>query len=375
MLDSLSELRLLAQSALRYRRQILALKQFFVGRECTAIFLDDKTSADNDLQLQSIAHGVVSLDRMPSDFGDDRRRLRVVKYRGRRFIGGWHDFDILAGGVRVYPRVASVDNLPTPTAGVPLLSGNKSIDELLGKGIEPGTSTLMLGPAGVGKSSCSTLFATTACRRGERAVIFAFDESKTTLKTRSKGLGMDLQPFEDAGLLEVRQVNPGSVSPGEFASLVRDAVRTSADRPRVSVVVIDSLNGYLSAMPEERFLQIQMHELLNYLGSAGVATFLVVAQHGMLGAAMQTPVDASYLADTVVLFRYFEAAGRIRQAISVVKKRDGGHERTIREFSMSNGKIEVGRPLENFRGILGGTPTFVGDPERLLGTEGTPNDG
>ncbi|TWT77633.1 Circadian clock protein kinase KaiC [Posidoniimonas polymericola] len=366
VVDSLSELRLLAQNALRYRRQILALKQFFVGRDCTAIFLDDKTSPDNDLQLQSIAHGVVSLDRVPTEFGNERRRLRVIKYRGRRFVGGWHDFDIERGGVRIFPRIATATD---PTPGAPrerLASGNDSIDRLLGEGIEAGTSTLMLGPAGVGKSSCATLFAHTACLRGERAVIFAFDETKRTLIARSAGLGMDLEKLEADGALEIHQVNPGDVTPGQFAEMVRQAVRPVEGRGRVSIVIIDSLNGYLSSMPEERFLQIQMHELLNYLANFGVATFLVVAQHGMLGSGMQTPVDASYLADTVILFRYFEAAGEIRQAVSVVKKRDGHHERSIRELRMADGNILVGQPLAEFHGILAGMPTFTGNPKNLM---------
>ncbi|WP_425395225.1 ATPase domain-containing protein [Aeoliella sp.] len=370
VIDSLSELRLLAQNPLRYRRQILALKQFFVARDCTAIFLDDKTSADDDLQLQSIAHGVVTLDRVPLEFGDERRRLRVVKYRGRRFIGGWHDFVIERGGVKVFPRIASEVETPMVEPRERLASGNRSIDELLGDGIEPGTSTLLLGPAGVGKSSCATLFAATACKRGERAAIFAFDETKQTLLARSQGLGMDLGAYEASGLLDIVQVNPGDVTPGQFADMVRNAVRSDERQQAASVVVVDSLNGYLSAMPEERFLQIQMHELLNYLSSRGVATFLVVAQQGMLGTSMHSPVDASYLADTVVLFRYFEAAGQIRQAISVVKKRDGRHERTIREFKMTDGQIIVGEPLVDFHGILAGSPQFTGDIGKLIAERG-----
>jgi circadian clock protein KaiC len=366
VLDSLSEMRLLAQNSLRYRRQIMALKQFFAGRDCTAVLLDDKTSADNDLQLQSLAHGVVSLDRSPGDFGDERRRLRVVKFRGRKFVGGWHDFDIERGGIRIYPRIELAYHEHPRAKTSRLLSGNASLDGLLGEGISPGTSTLMLGPAGVGKSSCSTLFAVTACRRGERAVIFTFDESKETLRMRSAGLGMDFEAFERDGLLEIQEVNPGNVSPGRFAHMVREAVKPRGDSPRVSVVIIDSLNGYLSAMPEERFLQIQMHELLHYLGSCGITAFLVVAQHGMLGATMKSPVDASYLADTVILFRYFEAAGEIRQAISVVKKRDGFHERSIRELHLSPGEIRVGEPLRDFHGVLAGTPTYTGKLEDLI---------
>ncbi len=371
VLDSLSELRLLAQNPLRYRRQIMALKQFFVGRDCTAIFLDDKTSPDDGLQLQSLAHGVISLDRMSSDFGDERRRLRVVKFRGRKFIGGWHDYEIELGGLKIYTRIeVAYHELPRAKKSR-LSSGNRSLDVLLGEGIEPGTSTLMLGPAGVGKSTCATLFATSACRRGERAVLFAFDESTETLRMRSAGLGMDLTAYEADGLLEIHQVNPGDITPGRFAHMVRQAVQPRDDGSRVSVVIIDSLNGYLSAMPEESFLQIQMHELLHYLGTCGIATFLVVAQHGMLGTAMNTPIDASYLADTVILFRYFEAAGEIRQAISVVKKRDGAHERSIREFHMTHGEIRVGEPLRDFHGVLAGTPTYTGEVEALFDRTGS----
>jgi circadian clock protein KaiC len=366
VLDSLSELRLLAQNPLRYRRQILALKQYFVGRDCTVILLDDKTSSEEDLQLQSISHGVFTLDRVAAEYGDERRRLRVVKYRGRKFVGGWHDFEIEHGGLKIYPRIGTV-NYPTRLNNQRrLLSGNSALDSLLGNGVESGTSVLMLGPAGAGKSSCSTLFVSTACMRGERAIMFIFDENERILKHRSLGLGMDLQKFVDQGLLEIVTVDPGSITPGQFAHMVRTAVHTRADQTPVSVVVIDSLNGYLSAMPEERFLQVQMHELLSYLASCNVTTFLVVAQHGMLGTAMQTPIDASYLADTVVLFRYFEAEGEIRQAISVIKKRDGVHERSIRELDMSTGKIVVGEPLRGFQGVLTGVPRFVGESQSLV---------
>lgn len=366
VLDSLSELRLLAQNPLRYRRQILALKQYFIGRDCTVILLDDKTSSEEDLQLQSISHGVFTLDRVPAEFGDERRRLRVVKYRGRKFVGGWHDFVIERGGVKIYPRIGTVSqSIPSGNPSF-LLSGNSSLDTLLGNGVESGTSVLMLGPAGVGKSSCSTLFVATACERGERATMFIFDENERILKYRSKGLGMDLQKYQDQGLLKIIPVDPGSITPGQFAHMVRSEVQHKPEQKPVSIVVIDSLNGYMSAMPEERFLQIQMHELLTYLASCNVSTFLVVAQHGMLGTAMQTPIDASYLADTVVLFRYFEASGEIRQAISVVKKRGGVHERSIRELDMSTGKITVGAPLRGFQGVLTGVPKFVGESGSLV---------
>lgn len=364
-LDSLSEMRLLAQSPLRYRRQILALKQFFVGRDCTVLMLDDKTSHDEDQQLQSIAHGVISLTHVLSDFGGERRRLRVIKYRGRQYESGNHDFQLNRGGITVFPRTGSICNVKE-TPGNALLSGNDSLDSLLGDGLMPGTSTLLMGPAGVGKSSCATLYAVSAARRGERAVIFIFDESREALLRRSEGLGMDLTEYLDSGLISIHQLNPGDVVPGEFAHRVREAVSPNETGIPASVVVIDSLNGYLNSMPNERYLTIQMHELLKHLGNCNVVTFLVVAQHGMLGHSMATPIDTSYLADTVILFRYFEAAGEIRQAISVVKKRTGGHERTIREFRMRAGEIMVGPPLRQFQGILGGTPRFVGDDADLL---------
>lgn len=366
VIDSLSEFRMLAQSGLRYRRQILALKQFFTGRNCTVLLLDDMCSAEHDLQLHSIAHGVVNLDRPVTDFGRERRRLRVVKFRGRQFQSGYHDFDILRGGIAIYPRIADRITESLTESNTPLLSNNEALDKLLGGGVHPGTSTLLLGPAGVGKSSCAVMFAVAAAHRGEHAIIYAFDEGRDTLVTRARGLGMDLESLESKGMLTIQVIDPGDISPGQFAHMVRCSVRDGNAGRRTTVVVIDSLNGYLSAMPEERFLHMQMHELLSYLAGRGITTFLVVAQHGMLGSTMQTPVDASYLADTVLLFRYFESGGSIRQAISVVKKRSSSHERTIREFRMQDGRIIVGEPLSEFRGILAGTPVFHGESSALL---------
>lgn len=363
--DSLSELRLLAQNPLRYRRQILALKQFFAGRDCTVLLLDDRTTLSEDLQVHSIAHGVVSLESIASEYGDERRRLRIKKLRGRQYLAGYHDFEIVPGGLSIYPRKALAPGIAHRDARY-LLSGNESLDRLLGEGISPGTSALLLGPAGTGKSSCATLYAISAANRGERAAMFLFDESVETLMERAEGLGMDLAPHVKSGRIAIEKVDPGEVSPGEFAHKVREATKDGDGRGRVSVVVIDSLNGYLASMPEERFLTMQLHELLSYLSAAGIVTFLVVTQHGMMGATMSSPVDASYLADAVILFRYFEAQGEIRQAISVVKKRSGGHERTIREFSMANGQISVGQPLREFQGVLSGIPTFRGNADKLM---------
>ncbi len=358
--DSLSEMRLLAQNALRYRRQILALKQFFAGRRCTVLLLDDRTSETTDLQLQSIAHGVVTLEHLAPGYGAERRRLKVVKLRGASFRGGFHDFKIVRGGVQVFPRLVAAEHR-REFAREPMPSGVAALDALLGGGPDRGTSTLLMGPAGSGKSSVAVQYAVAAARRGEQAAIFAFDESTGTLLARAEGLGIDLAGQVEADRVTVQQVDPAELSPGEFAQLVRRAVEEGG----ASVVVIDSLNGYLNAMPEERFLTVQLHELLTYLGQQGVVTLLVMAQHGLPGSVTQSPVDASYLADAVVLLRYFEAQGRLRRAVSVVKKRSGPHEAALREFRLSSDGLHVGEPLEGFHGVLTGTPSLVrpgGDP-------------
>jgi circadian clock protein KaiC len=353
--DSLSEMRLLAQNPLRYRRQILALRQFFTERRCTVLLLDDKTSDANDLHLQSIAHGVVCLEHLAPEYGAERRRLRVIKMRGKSFRGGYHDFKIERGGLMVFPRLIAAEH-HREFIHEAVRSGVSALDALVGGGLDRGTSTLLMGPAGSGKSSFATQYAVAAAERGERAVIFAFDEIVGTLLARSQGLGMDLRGQVDAGRIRVQQVNPVELSPGEFTYLVRRAV----EQEGVSVVVIDSLNGYLNAMPEERYLTIQLHELSTYLGQQGVVTLLVMAQHGLLGNTVQSPVDASYLADAVVLLRYFEATGILRRAISVVKKRSGAHETALREFWMDAGGLHVGKPLDQFQGVLTGTPSFMG---------------
>ncbi|NDZ14550.1 circadian clock protein KaiC [Variovorax sp. WS11] len=352
--DSLSELRLLAGGSLRYRRQILALKQFFTGRQCTVLLLDDLTAADQDLQVQSIAHAVIRLEQLNPDYGASRRRLVVTKYRGKEFRGGYHDYKIARGGLHVFPRLVASEHTP-PMTQTRIPSGLVALDDLLGGGIEKGTSTLFVGAPGTGKSSVAVQFAITAAKRGECAALFIFDESINTLRTRCEGLGMDLGPYIDSGHIRVRQVDPAELSPGEFVHEIREAV----EQHEATMVVIDSLNGYLNAMPDERFLIVQLHELLTYLGQNGVATMLVGAQHGLIGMQMQTPVDASYLADSVVLLRYFEDGGEVRQAISVLKKRGGAHERTIRSFSLNAQGIHVGAPLRNFRGILTGVPVPI----------------
>jgi circadian clock protein KaiC len=362
--DSLSEMRLVAGNPLRYRRQILALKQFFAGRNCTVIVLDDMTATDHDLHVQSIAHGVILLQHLSPEYGAERRRLRVVKYRGTSFRGGFHDYLINKGGLQVFPRLIAAEHRGQGSCGK-LASGIKELDALLGGGVEEGTSTLIVGGAGTGKSTIAAKFCTTAARRGDKSIVFMFDESPNTLFSRCSGLGIDMEEHVQAGLIDIVQIDPAELSPGEFSHLIRDAV----ERSKVKMVVVDSLNGYLNAMPEERFLTIQLHELLMYLSQQGVATLLIGAHHGIIGSQMQTPVDASYLADAVLLLRYFESRGEVRQAISVVKKRGSMHERTIREFAMADGTIRVGEVLRDFRGVLTGVPVYEGPTGPLMGAE------
>ncbi len=359
--DSLSEMRLLAQSALRYRRQLLALKQFFVGRGCTVLLLDDRTSDDGDQQVRTLAHGVIVLEKFTPNYGAEQRRLHIGKMRGVAFRGGMHDFKIERGGLRVFPRIVALESRRL-SSREPVLSGVAPLDKLLGGGLERGTSTLLMGAAGSGKSTLSCLYALAACKRGEHAAVVLFDESTNTFQVRGKSLGMDVATYTDNGLLQVRQIDPAELSAGEFAQLIRDAVELR----KASVVIIDSLTGYLQAMPDERSLLGQFHELLTYLGQHDVATILIMGQSGLIGTAMQSPVDVSYLADTVVLFRYFENAGRIRKAISVVKKRAGYHESHIREYSVSGAGVHVGEPLTQFRGILTGVPEFDGGARNMI---------
>jgi circadian clock protein KaiC len=352
--DSLSEMRLLAQNSLRYRRQILALKQYFVGRNCTVLLLDDRTSDANDLQLQSLAHGVLSLERRSPEYGVMQRRLQIIKIRGRSFRPGYHDYTIVEGGLDVFPRLVAAEHHDAfPAEHVK--SGLDGLDALMKGGLDRGTSTLLMGPAGSGKSTIATQYAVTAAARGDRAAFFIFDEGPATLYARSAALGLDVRGHHEAGRIGIRQVDPGAISAGEFVNLVRREVTEQ----NAKIIVIDSLNGYLNAMPEARFLAIQLHELLVYLGQAGVTTILIVAQHGLIGH-MESPVDASYLADSVILLRFFEAGGRVRKAISVLKKRSGPHERTIREIEFRPDGLQIGEPLDEFHGVLTGIPKLVG---------------
>jgi len=365
VLDSLSEMRLLAGDPLRYRRQILAFKQFFAGRRCTVLLLDDRTAADGDLQLQSISHGVLMLEEQLTDHSTTRRRLRVVKLRASDFQSGHHDYIIERGGLLVYPRlVASREETPQSRQALVMKkapSGRAGLDTLLGGGLEYGTSTLVLGPAGGGKSSLATQFLWAAAERGEKVACYLFEEAVPIFLRRSKGLGMDLENYLKSGLLTLHPIEPATLSPGQFYDLIKNEV----EKRRVSVIVIDSVNGYLNAMPNEKHLILQLHELLSYLNQKHVLSLLVMAQHGMLGS-MSQPVDVSYLADTVILLRYFEALGRVKKAISVIKQRIGGHEDTIREFALGANGLSIGEPLSEFQGVLTGVPQFFGAAKGLL---------
>lgn len=353
--DSLSEIRLLAQSALRYRRQVLALKHFFAQHNCTVLFLDDLTQDTDDLNLHSLAHGVIRLDQVALAYGAERRRLRVYKMRGRAFRGGFHDFVIRTGGLQIFPRlVAALHPDDDDPDGAPAISGVVELDALVGGGLDYGTTTLIVGPAGSGKSTLALQYVFAALSRGERVLFISFDETRRNFIRRSSGMSLDVREHEASGAFTFRQVDPAELSPGEMSGIVREQVEGGA-----TVVVIDSLSGYQHAMPEEQFMLLQLHELATYLNQRGVLTFLVLAQSGMVGQ-MQSPVDLTYLSDSVLLLRFFEAQGEIRRALSVLKKRTGGHEASIREFRIDNGGVRVGPKLEAFRGVLTGTPTYVG---------------
>ena len=364
VLDSLSEIRLLAQSSLRYRRQILLLKHYFARNGATVLMLDDLTSEANDKTVHSVAHGVIRLDELAPLYGAERRRLRVIKYRGQAYRGGFHDFAIKAGGVDVFPRLVASEHR-TKYERVALTSNIAELDALLGGGVARGSSTLVLGPAGAGKSLLTLHFARAAIERGEKAALFVFDEELGLLFTRAKAMGIDLEQMREDGNLLVEQVDAAELSPGEFAHMVRARV----DEAQVKTVVIDSLNGYQASMPEEQSLLLHVHELLQYLNRQGATTFVTVAQHGLVGD-MKSPVDITYLADSVILLRYFEAEGRVRRAISVIKKRSGSHEDTIREYRIGNAGLSIGQPLTDFLGVLRGVPTYKGHNNPLLDIEG-----
>jgi circadian clock protein KaiC len=355
VIDSLAELRMLAREPIIYRRQILGFKHHLEGRDTTVLLLDDRTGRSSDMQLHSIVHGVITMEKVPREYGITRRRMEAVKMRGMQVSEGYHDYVIRKGGLRVFPRLRSSEHGKN-FKFEPLSSGVPELDELMGGGIDRGTSTLLIGPAGAGKSTVGMQFAAATCKRGERVSVFTFEESQQTYMARAKGLSIDLENPLASGLLEVTQLDPAELSPGEFVENIRGTV----EERNTQMVIIDSLNGFLEAMPGEQFLAIQLHELLTFLNQQGVVSLVVLAQAGMIGAAMQTPVDVSYLADSILLLRYFEAFGEVRQAISVVKKRSGRHERSIRELQLSSSGIRVGPPLKDYQGILTGTPSFLG---------------
>jgi circadian clock protein KaiC len=364
--DSLSEMRLLAREALRFRRQILALKQFFDVRDCTTLLLDDKTAPDNDLQLHSIVHGVVLLEHVALEYGSERRRLQITKVRGIVFRGGYHDFRILRGGLRVFPRVLQEPERLQPSRDR-LLTGSKALDQLLGGGITCGTSALITGAAGTGKSILCTQFAREELKQGGKVLFYLFDERMSTFYMRSETLEVSMEKQRESGQLVLRQVEPTELSPGEFANQVVQAV----EEEHISLLIIDSINGYMQSMPEERLLPIQIHELLSFLANNGVTCVMTLVQHGIFGNPVGEAADVSYLADTVILLRYFEVSGSVRQAISVVKKRSGNHERMIRECRVQKGGLFVGEPLHEFQGVLTGVPEYTGGVAPLLGERPT----
>jgi circadian clock protein KaiC len=364
VIDSLSEIRLLAQSSLRYRRQILLLKHYFARNGATVLMLDDLTTEALDKTVHSVAHGVVRLEEVVQAYGAERRRLRVVKYRGQAYRGGFHDFAIRIGGLEVFPRLVAGEHR-TKFERTRLTSDLPGLDELLGGGIDRGSSVVVLGPAGSGKSLLTLHFAQAAVKRGEKVALLVFDEELGLLFDRAKSMSIDLKAMQEAGNLFIEQVDAAELSPGEFAHRVRNRVAAE----QVKTVVIDSLNGYQAAMPDENELLLHVHELLQYLNRQGATTFVTVAQHGLVGD-MKSPVDITYLADSVILLRYFEATGRVRRAVSVIKKRSGRHEDTIREYKIGPTGITMGSPLTDFQGVLRGVPTYQGNSTPLLEEDG-----
>ncbi len=356
--DSLSEMRLLAQNPLRYRRQILALKQFFSARGCTVLMLDDKTGA-NDQHLHSIAHGVISLEQIAREYGKERRRVNVLKMRGIRFRGGYHDYTLDTGGITMYPRLVSAEHQPdfTPMIGS---TGSDAFDALMGGGLVRGTNTLMIGPSGIGKTTLTTRCLLASLERGEHAAYYLFDEGLGTFFARNAQLGMDVRGYAASGQLAMHHIDPAELTPGEFAQMLREAV----EQRDVRFIAIDSLNAYLQAMPGEQYLTLQMHELLSYLNQQGVTTVLVLGQHGLIGEG-RTDVDLSYLSDNTVSLRFFEAGGKVRRAITVVKSRTTEHAQSIHELQLGSGGVRVGAPLEGFEGVLTGLASYRGDTPML----------
>lgn len=360
--DSLSEFRLVAETALRYRRELLNLKQHFARLKSTVLLLDDKSGIGVDPHILSLSHGVIEMEQLSPDYGVSRRRLRVLKLRGVKFREGYHDYVIETGGLRIFPRLVAAEH-HTKFRRQPISSGIKALDDLFGGGLDRGTTTLILGPAGTGKSTLSLQYARQMAKNRERSLIFAFDETRAIMLARAKAMGLDLEPGIKRGLINAHQVDPAEISPGEFAARIRRNVAEGC-----KLVVIDSLNGYLNAMPGEKYLSNQLHELSSYLNQQGVLTILILAQHGHVAAA-EAPVDLSYLSDTVINLRFFEAAGEVKQSIAVIKKRSGQHERSIREFKFDRRGIRIGEPLRQFQGVLTGIPVFHGETDKMMPTD------
>jgi circadian clock protein KaiC len=360
--DSVSELRLLSETSLRYRRQMLAFKEFFIGRGATVLFLDDMTTEEGDLHVQSIVHGVLLLEKFRASYGVERRQFHITKLRGVQFRGGTHDYTIQPGGIIMFPRLVSSEHHPD-FLSESFASGIKEFDKLLGGGIDRGTSNLILGPAGSGKSTITLRFAITAAEAGKKVSIYSFEESTVNIISRAEKLGIDLKPHIESGNLTLRKIDPAELTPGQFTSLVQDSVDNNVD-----MVIIDSLNGYVHAMPEQKFLTLQLHELFSFLSSRGIVTLLVLSQAGIMGT-MHSPLDLTYLADTVILTRYFEAFGKMKKAISVIKKRTGYHEESLRELKIGHGGIILGPVLDEFSGIFSGIPKFLGKTDRILKEE------
>ncbi|RYZ75567.1 MAG: circadian clock protein KaiC [Proteobacteria bacterium] len=362
--DSISELRLMAESSFRYRRQMLSFKEFFIGRNSTVLFLDDLTTEAGDLHVQSIVHGVLLLEKFRASYGVERRQFHIVKLRGVNFRGGTHDYLINTGGIVIFPRLVSGET-KVPFEKGRVTSGLPELDSLLGGGLDRGSSSLILGPAGTGKSTICIRYASAAAERGLKVAYYSFEENTDNIIARSNELGIDLKKYIELRKISIRKIDPAELTPGQFTSLVLGANNDGAE-----MIIVDSLNGYVHAMPEQQFLLLQLHELLSYLGNRGVITVMVLAQAGIMGR-MESPLDLTYLADTVIVTRFFEAFGRIRKAISVIKKRGGPHEETLREFRVGQGGIVVGPVLENFTGIFTGTPTYSGDRENIMPHEET----
>jgi circadian clock protein KaiC len=361
VIDSLTEIRLLAREAVRYRRQIIALKNFLMKCSCTVLFIDDPAGRGPDGQLLTICHGAISFERMAPEYGPERRRMQILKMRGVEFYGGYHDYNIRKGGLVIWPRLIAAEH-QREYHHDPVPSGVPELDSIFGGGPDRGTTLLAVGAAGVGKSSLCQQYCMAASQRGEYFAWFSFDERLDTVYKRGRAMGLDFGGLVEAGRCSVEQVDPAALSPGEFIQRVRRQV----ERFNARIVVLDSLNGYLNAMPGERYLTIQMHELLTYLARMGVLSMIVVAQHGLVGAQLDPPIDMSYLADCVAYLRYFEHAGEVRRALSVVKKRGARHEMTIRELTITGSGVRVGQPLRQFQGVLAGEPRYIGETTPLL---------